>query len=459
MVAKRNAGLGTDEVRDLREKFGEHGWLPFHTVAAGRDADEVHIWVSGEGCRITDVEGRSYLDFMSGHQTKNVGWGRKEIADAAYAQMLELSGATGFDVGNVPAIKLMAKLAEITPGSLSRTFFACGGAEANEVAVKTAKQYQRLSGFGNRYKIIGRMGDYHGHTHMAMALGKPTGSSAWACFEPLMPGARHIPHPYCYRCPLELEYPGCNIACARLLDKVIQYEGPELVAAMIVTAVSHNTPMAVPPPEYWPMIRSICDKYGVLLIDDEVVCGFGRTGKMFGLENWGIVPDIMTMAKSLTGGYLPLSASICTAEISKKFEESGAVFPHFVTFGGLPACCAACLVNIEIIENEKLVERSASMGEYFSKKVQALWEHPTVGDIRGLGLMRCVELVKDRKTKERLPAEATANLTRKFREAGLLLSAGGGAIHFFPPLVITRDEIDDCIAVMDKAIGEMEKEL
>ena len=155
------------------------------------------------------------------------------------------------------------------------------------------------------------------------------------------------PQPYCYRCPLGLEYPDCGVACAKELETVIQHEGPELVAALVVTAISHITPVTVPPPEYWPMIKAICEKYGVLLIDDEVICGFGRTGKMFAMENWGIVPDIMTMAKSFTGGYLPLSACTCTSEISEKFDEENSAFQHFSTFGGLPACCAAAQANIE----------------------------------------------------------------------------------------------------------------
>lgn len=457
MVIKKNKGLGNDEVRELRDKFAENIWWPYHTVAAGRSPDQVHIWVSGKGCRVTDVDGRSYLDCHSGHFYKNVGYGRKEIADAAYAEMLELSSPADGDLA-VPAIKLAAKLAQITPGSLSRTFFACGGAEANEAAVKMAKQHQRISGFGNRYKVIARMNEYHGFTHLTLAMGRARPLSLGP-YEPLVSGIRHVPQPYCYRCPLGLEYPGCDILCAKELEMVILNEDPELVAAMIITAVAHITPVAVPPPEYWPMIKSICDKYGVLLIDDEVICGFGRTGKMFGIEHWGIVPDIMTIAKPFTGGYLPLSACISTSEISKKFEESGASFQQFVTFGGLPACCAAALTNIEIIEREKLVERAASMGEYFSKKAQTLYEHPTVGDIRGIGLTWCIELVKDKKTKERLSGNEGANLAMKFREAGFLVGARGGIIRFCPPLVITRDEIDEFIAITDRVIGELEKEL
>ena len=453
-MTEEKTALGEDEVRQLREGFAEHVWWSYHTVAAARNPD-VPIWVGGEGCRVTDAEGKTYLDCHSGHNTKNVGYGRQEIADAAYAEML--TAPTEFDP-TAAAIRLAAKVAEITPGSLSRTFFACGGSEANESAVKVAKQYQRLSGFGNRYKLIARMNEYHGHTHMNLALGRARPLKL-EYFEPLASGVRHIPQPYCYRCPLGLKYPDCGVACAKELETVIEHEGPELVAALVVTAISHITPVTVPPPEYWPMIKAICEKYGVLLIDDEVICGFGRTGKMFAMENWGIVPDIMTMAKSFTGGYLPLSACTCTSEISEKFDEENSAFQHFSTFGGLPACCAAAQANIEIIEREKLVERTAAMGEYFSEQAEALYEHPTVGDIRGIGLTWCIELVKDKETKEPIGGKESASMSKEFHDAGFLLGAWGGRIGFFPPLVITRDEVDQCIAIMDKAIGNMEKEL
>ena len=459
MAAKKNKGLGSDEARQLRDKAAENMWLASEPVSAERNSDYVHIFVAAEGCRITDADGRSYIDTFAGLMYKNVGYGRKEIADAAYAQMLELTSPAEVGGATVPAVRLAAKLAQITPGSLSRTFFVSGGSEANETAVKIARQYQRISGFGNRHKIIARTGEYHGYTHLAMGLGRGNGSM-WTPFEPFVPGIRHISQPYCYRCPLGLEYPDCGVACAKELERTIEHEDPDLVAAMLTVSISAHTPVAVPPPEYWPMIRSICDKYGVLLIDDEVVCGFGRTGKMFGIEHWGVVPDIMAMAKGISSGYLPLGACTTTSEINKKFEESKTgAFRQVATFGGLPACCAAALANIEIIENEKLVERAASMGEYFSKKVQTLCEHPMVGDIRGLGLLWDIELVKDRKTKERLTREESVNLTMKLREAGLITRADEGNIRFIPPLVITRDEIDESIAIMDKVIGKLEKEL
>ena len=448
-----------EDIRELRKKAGEHIWLPYTPIAAHRSPDSMHIFVSADGVRVKDVEGKSYIDAFAGLMYKAVGYGRREIIDAAYAQMLEMTSSPMFDHGTVPGIILAAKLAEITPGNLSRVHYVCGGSEANEVAVKMAKQYQKFAGFGNRYKIIAREGEYHGFTHLTMALGKAS-RHIYAPFEPLVPGVRHVAHPYCYRCPLGLEYPDCEVRCAKELERTLILEGPESVAAFLTVSVSQETPMAVPPPEYWPTIKSICDKYGVLFIDDEVVCGFGRTGKWFGIENWGVEPDIITVAKAITSGYQPLGAAIASKEISDKFEESQDVLRNVTTFGGLPGSCAAGVANLEIFEKENLVERAASLGPYVSDKLQPLSEHPMVGDIRGIVLMWGIELVKDKKTTEPIhPISDVASIVSKLRELGLITRADNGTIRFVPPLVITKDEIDESIAIFDKGIGQLEDEL
>jgi taurine-pyruvate aminotransferase len=447
--------MDQNTIDELKGLAAEHLWIPYMPLPAYRDPDNVHVYVSGEGCHITDAEGKIYLDAFAGLMYKNVGYGRKEIADAAYAQMLELTSSAQMDVGTVPAVRLAAKLAEITPGSLSRSFFVSGGTEANEVAVKAAKQYQQAAGFPNRYKIIARDGEYHGYSHLAMTLGRADGS-LYSVFEPLVPGVRHIPHPYCYRCPLELGYPDCGIACAKDLERVIVQENPKHVAAFLTVAISQQTPIAVPPAEYWPMIRSICDKYGVLLIDDEVVCGFGRTGKMFGIEQFGVTPDIMTLAKGITSGYQPLGACITAKEIGDKFIEKGDMFRNVTTFGGLPACCAAGLANIDIIEKEKLVERTAVIGDYVSEKIKPLADYPVVGDIRGLGLMWGIELVKDRKTKEKLTRMEIFKVTAALRQEGLITRVDDGIIRFMPPLIISEAEIDESFAIIEKVIGQMQ---
>jgi adenosylmethionine-8-amino-7-oxononanoate aminotransferase len=416
----------------------------------------VPIFVGEKGSSVIDVDGKSYVDGFAGLMYKNIGYGRKELAEAAYKQLLEFSSPPG-QGGTVPAIKLAAKLAEITPGSLGKSFLTTGGAEAIEVAVKLSKQYQRNAGFPNRYKIIARTGEYHGGSHLTMQLGKHSGQ-AWLPYEPLVPGVRHVPQPYCYRCPIHLQYPDCGVACAKELDRVIEFEGPEMVAAFIMTGVCQSTPVMKPPPEYAPMVREICDKHGVLLIDDEVVSGFGRTGKMFAIEHWGVVPDMMTVAKGIISGYLPLGACISKMEMAEKFEGQQA-FRHIITYGGMPACCAAGLANIDILEKEKLVERAAEMGEYFEKKAAQLYQHRTVGDIRGMGLMWGVELVKNKETKEKLARDDDRKIMESLNKGGLLTTCGNGVIRFLPPLVITESEIDQSINAIEAAVTEFEKGL
>ena len=451
--------LTPEQIKDLRQKAAEHVWLPYTPVAHHENPDVMQIFVKSDGVRVTDVEGKTYIDLFSGLMYKNVGHGRQKIVDAVYEQLQKMSSTAMFHQGTIPGIELAAKLAELTPGSLSRVHYVSGGSEANEVAVKVAKQYHKVSGSPNRYKIIAREGEYHGFTHMTMTLGKSSG--LYAPFEPLVPGVRHIPHPYCYRCPLGLKYPDCGVACAKTLESTIQNEGPETVAAFLTVSISQQTPVAVPPPEYWPMIREICDKYDVLLIDDEVVCGFGRTGKWFGIENWDVQPDIMSMAKGITSGYQPLGAVISTKEISDAFAKSKDVLRSVTTFGGMPGSCAAGIANLEIFEEEDLVAKSAAMGEHIGDGLEALKEeHPMVGDVRGLGMYWGIELVKDKKTKEPIhPMKDVANLTTKLANLGAITRSDNGTIRFMPPLSATKDEVDEALAIVDTAIGQLESEM
>ena len=449
--------LSPEAIKQLHEMAAEHVWLPYAHVAQLGDPDVLQIFTGADGIRITDVDGKSYIDAFSGLMFKNVGHGRQEIVDAVHEQLQRMASAPGFQHATIPGILLAAKLAEITPGSLSRVHYVTGGSEANEVAVKIAKQYHKLAGDGGRTKIIAREGEYHGFTHMTMALGKASG--LYSPFEPLMPGVRHVPHPYCYRCPLGLEYPDCGVACAKSLESKIVDEGPGTVAAFLTVSVSQQTPAAVPPPEYWPMIKSICDKYGVLLIIDEVVCGFGRTGKWFGIENWNVEPDMITMAKGITSGYQALGAVITSKEISDTYAKGRDVLRTVTTFGGMPGSCAAGVANMKIMEEEDLVAKSAAMGEYVSGQLEGLKDHPMVGDVRGLGLFWAIEIVKDKKTKEPLSLKDVRNLTKMLKDLGLITRCENGAIRFMPPLVITQSEIDEAIGIIDQAIGQLEAEL
>ncbi len=417
---------------------------------------EPQIFVEGKGVHVTDALGNTYIDAVSGLWLKNVGYGRTEIADAAYQQMLKL---TYMPMGTTtePTVRLAQKIASITPGDLSRCFFTSGGSEAVETAMKLARAYFKRVGEPTRYKFISRKGSYHGATFGAMALG----GAPWTRkedYEPLLPGSFHAPQPLPYRC----EYGGktpeeCAERCVNALEDVIKFQGPETVAAVVAEPVSQPMGAVVPGPNYWPMLREVCDRHGCLLIADEVITGFGRTGKMFACEHWGITPDIMTMAKGITSGYIPMGGAIARKSIADAFVGGQrSSLGHIITFGGHPVAAAAALKNIEIMETEGMVDNSARMGRYLLDGLEELKaKHTIIGDARGLGLLCALEIVRDRETKEYFPAEADLRdrMTRAFSENGLILR-GGDAINIAPPLCVTSSEIDQIVSVVDRVIGQ-----
>jgi adenosylmethionine-8-amino-7-oxononanoate aminotransferase len=416
--------------------------------------------VRGEGIWVEDAHGKRWLDLMSGMWLKNIGHGRKEIADAVARQIEQLSYSPGGTVSAV-TIKLAAKIAQAAPDPISRVFFVSGGAEAVETALKLARKFHRNRGAAGRYKVISRRGSYHGATLATLSLGGG-GIGAPADYGPLLPGMPQIAQVEPYRCAYCRERPACTLECAREVERMILHEGPATVAAFIAEPISVAAGLYVPPDDYWPMVRQICDKYGVLLIADEVITGFGRTGKMFAVEHWGVVPDIITVAKGLTSGYLPIGAAIVRKTIADAFIGSDELaFRHLITFGGNPASCAAALANLEIIEREGLVEASAKHGEYLSTRLQSLRAHPIVGDVRGgKGLLCMIELVRDRATRERFPREVgLARLVdAAFAEEGIL-GRGMDLINVAPPLSITRPELDDLVGRLDKVVARVAERL
>ena len=457
----------TNEIDALKQSAIEHLWV-YNRWQYDREPDEPeewgepHIFVGGEGCRVTDIEGRSYLDAMSGLWLKNIGYGRREIADAVYQQMQELT-YTPMGTTSMPTIRLAEKLSHITPGDLDRCFFTTGGSESNETALKLARAYHKRKGEGSRFRFISRKGSYHGATFGAMSVSGRPSIAPPSDYEPLLPGVLHAPQPNPYRCEMGGTTPSeCAVRCANAVEELITFYGPQTVAAVIAEPVSSPLGTVVPGPEYWPMLRDICDRYGVLLIADEVITGFGRTGRMFACEHWGITPDIMTVAKGITSGYLPLGAAIVRKEVADAFTGSDdATFRHIITFGGHPVSAAASLKNIQIIEEEGLVENAAAMGAYLLDGLRELQNtHPIIGDVRGLGLMCGMELVKDRRTKESFPADVKLGdrLMQRFNRDGLILRAGN-TINIAPPLCITRHEVDEMVGVMDRAFTGVEGEV
>ena len=449
------------EVKALQESALEHLWVYLREPSDMAEKGDPAIFVSGEGVHVTDANGKTSIDGMSGLWLKNVGYGRKEIADAAYEQML---GLTYMPLGTTtePTIRLAEKISQIAPGDMSRSFFTSGGSESVETAIKLCRAYFKRVGEPNRTKFISRRGSYHGATMGALALG---GSHLYPKldYEPLMPGVFHVPQPLPYRCEYGGQTPeeGAEL-CVNAVEEMIKFQDPETIAAVFAEPISSPLGCVVPGDNYWPRLREICDKYGVLLVADEVITGFGRTGKMFATEHWGVVPDMMTVAKGITSGYIPMGGCITRGEISDAFVGSvKSSFKHVITFGGHPVAAAAALKNIEIMENEGMVANAAEQGTYLLDGLKEMKEkYHIIGDVRGLGLFCGMEIVADRETKEYFPSEAdvAGRITSGFAENGLLLR-GGDRMNVAPPLCITRGEVDDLINIMDKVFDQVNKDI
>jgi adenosylmethionine-8-amino-7-oxononanoate aminotransferase len=314
-----------------------------------------------------------------------------------------------------------------------------------------------MRGFPRRYKIIARRGSYHGMTHGAMSL---TAAREEKFFGPFMYGVSYAPPPDQYRSPFELEGEASDIMAAKFVEQEIISQGPETVAAVIGEPISSAAGVHVPSPKYWQMLREICDRHGVLLIADEVINGFGRTGTMFATEQFGFVPDIMTIAKGLTSGYMPMGAAIVGPKVFEVFESQPDVpMGHLLTFGGHPVAAAAALRNLEIFEDEDLVSRGAEMGAYLKERLEELRNHPSVGDVRGVGLLQAIEVVKNKEAKTPFGKNDTfcKVLGQKVLEKGLITRTWN-IVHFAPPLVVTRDEIDRMVSIVDESLTEVEKE-
>jgi adenosylmethionine-8-amino-7-oxononanoate aminotransferase len=439
-------------------------------LAALRAAGEAHLWpgpykagdlssehalklvVGGAGPWVLDAEGRTWFDSLSSMWLTNVGHGRREIADAIYSQICQLSYAPDGTVSPT-TIRLADRVAGLAPDPGSRVFFVSGGSEAVETAVKMARKYHRNQGEPGRYKLISRRGSYHGCTLACLSLGGG-GSNTGADYGPLLPGVVRVQGPDEYRPAFS------DLECAREIERAILNEGPETVAAVIGEPISAAAGVHVPDPEYWPMVREICDRYGVLLIFDEVITGFGRTGTMFASEHWDVLPDITTVAKGLTGGYAPIGAAIASKRVADAFTGDHPAFNHRFTYGGNPPACAAGLATLDIIERERLVDNSRLMGEYLYDRAHELYRHPIVGHVRGgHGLMCAVELVRDRATREPFPPEAGLKAAAQtLMDRHGLLGRGGDVFLLAPSLCVTRGEIDELIARVDAVLGGLDSQ-
>ena len=440
----------------MEEKgFDQNSHLILHRTTAKEIRQGIPIITKGAGAYVFDREGKKYLDFVAGvTRPVHVGFGRKELAQAAYDQMCKLAYFTPCQFANEPAIQLAEVLAEITPPSINRFLFECDGSEAVEAAMKIAKHYHYFKGEKQRYKVISRKGAYHGVNGFALrALGIVMPMRQ--IMEPLAPGGVFAESPYCFRCPCQLNYPDCNLKCARDIEKIIQFEDPEQVSALIGEPIQQGFGAYAPPKEYWPIVREICDRYGVLLIIDEVICGFGRTGKMFGIEHFNIQPDLMTMAKGLTSGYVPLGAAGCSDKVWEPID----VLMHLHTYGNHPVSCATGIKNIEIIRKEGLVDNARKMGDYLLAGLKALEKYAIVGEVRGTGLWAAIDFTSDKKTRAVLPGVHMNNIIERARNMGLIIKTMGHALEFAPPLIIQKNEIDEALGIIEACIRTEEKEM
>ena len=425
---------------------------PLHhptTVAHSR------IWVEGRGAIIKDAEGREYIDGLSGLWNVHVGHGRKELAEAAAAQMTTLAYASSYAGStNHRAIELAERLSELAYPSINAFYFTSGGAEATDTSIKTARFYWKAVGRPEKIKVISRMRAYHGLTLGAMsATGLP---AFWPMFEPRVPGFLHIDAPDPYRFVSPDPSVSVGVAAANQLEAAILREGPETIAAFIAEPVQGAGGVIIPPGDYFPRVRAICDRYEVLFVSDEVITGFGRTGRWFGLEHDGVEPDLMQFAKGITSGYVPLGG----VGVSDRIRDVINGVPpakrwlHAYTYSGHPTCCAVALRNIKILEDEQLVARAATLGERFARNLEAISGLEGVGHVRAQGLIGAVEVVADETTKQLHPSEAqmTQRLTDMLLDRGVYTRVALDCICLAPPLVTREDEIDRLVSIVGETV-------
>jgi 4-aminobutyrate aminotransferase len=409
--------------------------------------EDMLVWERGSGCYLTDVDGNTFLDLSAGMFVLNYGYCHPEIVKAVKEQAERLGHVPGTDFYHPLQVELAEKLASLTPGKFEKfVFFSNSGAESVEAAFKCARWHTRRPG------IISFTGAFHGRTMGALSL---TGSNSVhrERFFPLVPGVYFMPFAYCYRCPFGKTYPGCDFLCVEYLRKSLRtIVPPSEVGAVITEPIQGTSGYIVPPPEFFPMIAEICEEHGWLFISDEVQTGLGRTGKMFAIEHWGVTPDLVCMAKALSGGMVPIGATVGRKEVMD--WEKGA---HANTFGGNALACAAALAGIRILERENLVERASKLGAKALKRLEEWRERfGIVGDVRGKGLLLAVEFVKDKKSKKPAPEERDSVVREGIRRGVIVFRGGNSTIRIAPPLIIEEDELQLGLDLLEEAVKQVE---
>jgi adenosylmethionine-8-amino-7-oxononanoate aminotransferase len=441
----------------LQDKARRHLWMHFTRMGAYDEAHEIPVITRGEGCYVYDERGKRYLDGLSALFCVNAGHGRAELGEAGARQAKELGFFTNWSYAHPVAIELAERIANLAPGDLNRVFFTSGGSEAVESAWKLARQFHKVNGEPLRTKIIGREVAYHGTTFGAMSI---TGITPLrTAFEPLVPGAFHAPNTNSYRWPEGRD----PLWAADEIEHIIEFQGPETVAAVILEPVQNSGGCFVPQDGYWQRVREICDRHGVLLISDEVICSWGRIGHYFGVERFGVVPDMITTAKALTSAYAPMGGVIVSDRIAEPFLHDTRMFAHGITFGGHPVCAAVAMANLDIFEREDLCGHVRAKEGEFRRMLEAIQDDlPIVGDVRGAGYFHALELVKDKDTKESFTDEESEELLRGFMSGelykrGLICRAddrGDPVVQLSPPLIADTEQFEEIDSVLRSVLAE-----
>jgi putrescine---pyruvate transaminase len=440
-----------NDTRDITALAHEHYiWPLIHRSDV--DKEPPLVMTQGYGAHLVDVDGNDYIDLMSGlTRASTLGHDRADVAEAMQRQLTRLpyAGTVG-QVADI-TVTLAAKLAELAPGDLHAVAFSGSGSEANETAFKIAKACQQAGDKPRAYKVIARYNAYHGATGAAGSASDLLDVHHPA--EPGIPGFSHIPAPLCYRSEFEHDPEVSGAKYAEYLEREIIHQGPDLVSAFIAEPVMQAHGVQIPPADYFPRVREICDKYGVLLIADEVITGFGRTGKWFASEHFGLAPDIMTMAKGITAGYAPMGATVITSALHKRLARLADVH----TFGGHAVSAAAAGAAIDAYDREGLIDRSARLGAKLLERLHALTDYSIVGDVRGIGMWLAVEFTADKATKSPLDRWELSSIVMEARRSGILVGRNGNSIEMAPPLTIDEDEALDGIDKLERAVSAADR--
>ena len=440
----------TEQWQEIDSAHHLHPFTDYKSLAK----EGSNIIVKADGVYLTNTDNKQFLDAMSGLWCVNVGYGRKILADVAYKQMQELPYYNSFfKTATAPSIELAQQLAEISPGDLNHAFFSSSGSEANDTVVRMVRRYWDLKGQPNKKTFISREYAYHGSTMTGMSLG---GMTAMHEQGGMMPGFAHVMPPYWYKYGQEMSPEEFGIFTANKIEEKILELGPENIAAFIGEPIQGAGGVIIPPETYWPRVQEICSKYDILVVVDEVICGFGRTGNWFGSDTYGINPDIITMAKGISSGYIPLSGIMVGKRVSDVLIDEGGEFYHGYTYSGHPVACAVAIENLKIIREENLIENSKNTSVYLNEKMKDIADHPLVGEVRMKSYIGCVELVKDKEKGTMFEDTGTVGtICRDYCiENGLIMRAVRDGMIFCPPLIFSKNHIDELVEKLKKSLDQ-----